>query len=155
MDAVLGQIDDALIRLRRLWATPRRRIEFQRDVGEGVPLSHVLVIDAVTRIDDLREVTIGAVADQLSINESTASRLVDASVRGGLIDRSRSGEDARRAVLTLTEDGRALFDRARRYRHAQLSDLLAGWSTGDRADLARLLGRFADAVHAAPPAADG
>ncbi|MBW3606140.1 MAG: winged helix DNA-binding protein [Actinobacteria bacterium] len=91
--------------------------------------------------------TPGAVAEQLSVNESTASRLVDATVRAGLIDRGRSEHDARRVVLALTEQGRQLCDRALRYRLEYLSDLLDDWSPDDRAAFARLLGRFAEAVH--------
>lgn len=146
-DDALATIDDALIRLRRLWTTPTRRAGLERDVGEGVPMSHVLVVDAVVRAGVDHEVTVGTVADQLSINESTASRLVDATVRAGLVDRGRSLEDARRVVLTLTDDGRRLFDRSVRFRLGYLASLLDSWPSDDRAAFARLLDRFADAVN--------
>lgn len=50
-------------------------------------------------------------------------------------------------MLALTEQGRQLCDRALRYRLEYLSDLLDDWSPDDRAAFARLLGRFAEAVH--------
>lgn len=149
-DDALSAIDDALMQLRRLWTTAHRRTDLRRDVGEGVPLSQVLVVDAVARTAATQEVTVGAVAEQLSVNESTASRLVDATVRAGLVDRGRSERDARRVVLALTEQGRQLGDRALRYRLEYLSGLLDDWSPDDRAALAELLGRFADAVHPRP-----
>lgn len=146
-DDALGAIDDALIRLRRLWAASHRRADLERDIGEGIRLSQVLVVDAVVRVGSTQEVTVGAVADQLSVYESTASRLVDGTVRAGLLDRVGSSQDARRVVLLLTDGGRQLFDRALEYRLAYLAGLLDEWSPEDRADLARLLGRFADAVN--------
>lgn len=143
----LAAIDAALMALRRLWTTPRRRADLQRDVGEGVPMSHVLVVDAVARSGG-RELMVGTVAEQLSINESTASRLVDATVRAGLVDRHRSAQDARRAVLTLTDDGRQLHHRSVQFRLDYLDSLLGDWSPDDRAAFACLLGRFAAAVDA-------
>lgn len=145
-DDALVAIDAALMRLRRLWTTPRRHTDLQRDVGEGVPMSHVLVVDAVARSGD-DEVTVGTVAEQLSINESTASRLVDATVRAGLVHRGRSSQDSRRAVLTLTDGGRQLYHRSVEFRLGYLGHLLGDWPPDDRATFARLLSRFADTVN--------
>lgn len=148
----LPTIDAALMRLRRLWVTPRRRADLERDVGEGVPMSQVLVVDAVARAHDAdptAEVTVGTVAEQLSVSESTASRLVDGTVRAGLAERHRSAADARRAVLSLTGAGDAVVERALRYRLAHLDRILDGWPAADRHDFARLLARFADVVDGA------
>lgn len=146
-DDALVAIDTAVMRLRRVWTTPRRRADLERDVGEGVPMSHVLVVDAVARATD-QEVTVGVVGEKLSIDESTASRLVDATARAGLVDRGRSGQDSRRVVLTLTADGRRLVDRALQFRLGYLAELLGDWSDEDVATFAVLLRRFADAVNA-------
>lgn len=143
---VLASIDAALMQLRRLWTTPHRRADLERDVGEGVPMSQVLVVDAVARGGRIGEVTVGSVADQLSINESTASRLIDATVRAGFAERGRSPADARRAVLTLTASGHQLYDRAVAYRIDYLAGLLGDWTPQDRDAFAGLLRRFADAV---------
>jgi DNA-binding MarR family transcriptional regulator len=142
----LADIDTALMRLRRLWTTPHRRADLERDVGEGVPLSQVLVVDAVARGGHTGEVTVGSVAEQLSIDESTASRLIDATVRAGFAERGRSPADARRAVLTLTPAGRQLYDRAVAYRVDYLAGLLDDWTPWERDVFAELLRRFADAV---------
>lgn len=150
----LATIDTALIRLRRLWTTPQRTSELQRNVGSGVMMSQVLVVDAVARAHegvvetDGGEVTVGSVAEQLSVNESTASRLVDATVRAGMVARHRSVDDSRRTLLTLTTAGEQLFDRAAQFRRSYLEGLLEDWDPADRATFARLLGRFADDVNA-------
>lgn len=149
----LAAIDAALMRLRRLWTTPRRRADLEQDVGAGVSLSQVLVVDAVARAEAGREVTVGSIADLLTINESTASRLVDRTVRAGFVERGRSQADSRRVVLTLTDDGRDLWERSLRHRLSYLDDLLDCWEPGERAQFATLLCRFADAVDDHPGAA--
>lgn len=145
-DDALAVIDASLIRLRRLWSTPQRRADLERDVGEGIPMSSVLVVDAVARLGPAGGATIGAVADNLSVDESTASRLVDGAVRAGLVARQRSDVDARRVALTLTDAGHGLLARASAFRRRHLSAVLGGWTDRDVARFAELLDRFADAV---------
>lgn len=145
-DEALAVIDAALIRLRRLWSTPQRRADLERDVGEGIPMSSVLVVDAVARLSPPGGVTIGAVADHLSVDESTASRLVDGAVRAELVERHRSSVDARRVALQLTDAGQGLLARASGFRQQYLSALLGGWTDRDVARFAELLDRFADAA---------
>jgi DNA-binding MarR family transcriptional regulator len=63
--------------------------------------------------------------------------------------RQRSlAQDSRRAVLTLTGDGRRLYRRSVRFRLDHLESLLGDWTPVDRATFARLLGRFAATANA-------
>ena len=150
MDPTLLALDDALIRLRRLWAAGTPRLG---RAGEAVEMSTVLVVDAVQRLTERApavEATVAVVADRLDVAASTASRLVDRAVAAGVVRRTRSATDPRRAPLTLTAEGRALAARATRFRLAYLTDLTTDWSEPDRRRLAQLLGRFAAAVHERP-----
>ena len=127
MDGPLHEIDDALVRLRRLWSTAPR----------GPDMSSVLVVEACAR----RSVpsTVGEVARFAGVEHSTASRLVERAVRAGYVERAADG---RRAALRLTASGRELRERAVAFRTAWLAGVLEEWPEADRALFARLLGRF-------------
>lgn len=150
MDATLLALDEALIQLRRLWSAGTPRLG---RAGEAVEMSTVLVVDAVQRLaegDPPTEATVAAVADRLDVAASTASRLVDRAVAAGVVRRTRSAADPRRAPLVLTADGRALAARATGFRLTYLRTLLEDWSDADRRTFAELLTRFAAAVHTHP-----
>ncbi|MFG2006760.1 MarR family winged helix-turn-helix transcriptional regulator [Spirillospora sp. NPDC048911] len=101
------------------------------------------------------EVTVGAVAERLEIDPSTASRLVGHAIDAGLVSRRPSPVDARRANLGLTDAGMRVKQVADRFRRAYLGELMTGWSEEDREDFARLLTRFADAAARCPMDFDG
>ena len=151
-DATLRRLDDALLRLRRLWAPPPAAsfaVETGAD-GARVAMSTVLVVEACGQAAG--EVAVTDVARFLAVEHSTASRLVERAVRGGYVSRGRSATDARRVALTLTGSGRALRERAIGFRTQWLRDTIPGWDGQEVAELAGLLARFADDVgRAAPP----
>lgn len=153
MDDV-ARIDEALLRMRRLWTHAVRPEVLAGDFHGRVELSHVLVVDAVRRGEGSGgEVTVRRVADELDVERSTASRLVDFAARAGWVRTSSSATDARRTVVELTRAGRQLEEHARRFRRDHVARLLGGWSEADVRDLARLLDSFATAAAANPPRA--
>jgi DNA-binding MarR family transcriptional regulator len=150
---VLNQLDDALIRLRRLWQTPSiTRVLIEPD-GSPLEMSTVLVTDAINRslhASPPTAVRVGDIAERLDVAPSTASRLVDRAVRAGMVSRGRDSADNRHVTLTLTPSGSALLGRALTFRTQYLEQVLTGWPRDDVATLARLLDRFAAAVHTHP-----
>ena len=148
----LRVLDEALVRLRRLWAASRAHVV--DDLGRRVEMSSVLVVEACARAEpDTGEVTVGDVAAFLDVEPSTASRMVDRAATAGLVLRTASRVNARRAALVLTDDGRALRARATAARLGWLGEVVAEWPREDVHVLASVLTRFADAVAAAPPPA--
>ena len=143
----LGALDEALVRLRRLWTASRAHVV--DDLGARVEMSSVLVVEACAR-SSAAETSVGDVAAFLDVEPSTASRLVDRAARAGLVRRTASDVDARRSALVLTEAGRALRTRAVAARLDWLGGVVQDWSEQDVSALAEALGRFADAVGAAP-----
>lgn len=127
MDAVLQEIDDALVRMRRLWSSAPR----------GPDMSSVLVVEACAR--RRAPSTVGDVARFAGVEHSTASRLVERAVRAGYVERAADG---RRAALLLTARGEELRERAVAFRTEWLAGVLAAWPDADRARFAQLLGRF-------------
>lgn len=139
-------IDDAFLRLRRLWAASRHRV-----VDDGVlavEMSSLLVIEACARQAERgREANVSDVAFLADVAPSTASRLVDVAEAAGLLTRARSAHSARRTALVLTEEGVALRTRAVAIRQRWLREQLADWDAADVQQFGRLLQRFADQLH--------
>jgi DNA-binding MarR family transcriptional regulator len=167
-NSVLVKIEAALFHIRRVWAKPEiiRKLRDQGPSGRPVQTSSLLVVYAVAQLsggDDgcgasppaerAEDVTVGAVAERLSIDPSTASRLVGHAIDAGFIARRPSPRDARRANLQLTDAGRRLKTVADRFRRAYLAELLADWTEAERAEFARLLTRFTRAAVQAPMSA--
>jgi DNA-binding MarR family transcriptional regulator len=160
----LMAVDEALVRLRRLWTASRAHV--LDELGERVEMSSVLVVEACARAEGAgaegagaeatgAAVTVGDVAAFLDVEPSTASRLVERARRAGLVTRTASPGDGRRAALVLTPSGRALQARAASSRRAWLGAVVADWSDDEVLALARLLHRFSAAVSAAPGPAAG
>ncbi|MER5319976.1 MarR family winged helix-turn-helix transcriptional regulator [Streptosporangium roseum] len=143
-------IDVALFRLRRIWARPLRSRKIA-DPQRPVQLSNVMVVHAVHKLSlDVPEVTVGAVAEQLDVDPSTASRLVNDAIGAGFVEREASEVDARRARLVLSGRGRRVLEVVVHYRRTYLDGLIADWDEADREAFARLLTRFAEAAMAHP-----
>jgi DNA-binding MarR family transcriptional regulator len=148
IDASVTEIERAAFQLRRLWAKPHLLQRLREQCGQGgrpIQLSSLLVIHAIAGHGE-GEVTVGAVADYLDIDPSTASRLVGHAIDAGFVSRGSSPVDARRARLRLTESG----DRVRRltdeFRRRFIAQLVADWTDDERRVFAGLLGRFASAA---------
>jgi DNA-binding MarR family transcriptional regulator len=148
----LQVLDEALVRLRRLWTASRAHVV--DDLGRRVEMSSVLVVEACARAEStLAEVTVGDVAAFLDVEASTASRMVERATAAGLVLRTPSRVDGRRAALRLTDSGRGLRARATAARLGWLGAVVAQWPPEDVHVLASVLTRFADAVAATPPPA--
>ncbi|MFJ2033423.1 MarR family winged helix-turn-helix transcriptional regulator [Streptosporangium sp. NPDC087985] len=143
-------IDVALFRLRRIWARPLRARR-PGDPHRPVQLSNVMVVHAVHKLSlDVPEVTVGAVAEQLDVDPSTASRLVNDAIGAGFVEREESEVDARRARLVLSERGHRVLEVVIHHRRIYLDGLIADWDEADREVFARLLTRFAEAALVRP-----
>ena len=93
-DPALARIDAALMNLRHLWHAPGSR---QPSGGDGVELSTIWVVEALSHADD--GLTITELATALDVAQSTGSRLVERAVAAGMVQRGASATDARRVVL--------------------------------------------------------
>ncbi|WP_448608449.1 MarR family winged helix-turn-helix transcriptional regulator [Geodermatophilus sp. URMC 60] len=150
----LRVLDEALVRLRRLWAASRAHVV--DDLGRRVEMSSVLVVEACARAEPgTAEVTVGDVAAFLDVEPSTASRMVERAAAAGLVLRVASTVNGRRVALRITEAGRELRARATAARLGWLGGVVADWPGEEVHALATALTRFADAVAATPASAGG
>ncbi|WP_245570348.1 MarR family winged helix-turn-helix transcriptional regulator [Microbacterium luticocti] len=89
--------------------------------------------------------SVGEIAERIGVDQPRASRLVQQSVKLGLVRREADPDDARRTRVVLTDEGARLLRGFRGYRRAAVDEALAGFSDAERAELARLLTKLADA----------
>lgn len=94
--------------------------------------------------------TVSTVAAALHVDQPRSSKLVTAAVEAGLVRREADQADGRRAPLVRTQAGRALTDEVHRFRRFIFAAAMADWPDADRAEFARLLTRFVEALSTLP-----
>ena len=91
-------------------------------VGNAVTVSQLRVLMLVATRP---EVNVAAVATDLGVHRSNATRVVDRLVRAGLLARVPDPRDRRRLVLELTDGGRRLTAAVDDHRRAEIASVLA------------------------------
>ncbi|MEU5644986.1 MarR family winged helix-turn-helix transcriptional regulator [Streptomyces milbemycinicus] len=105
------------------------------------------VLDAIEAAEQSgAPATVSGVAAALAVDQPRASKLVAGAVEAGLVRREADQADGRRALLVMTEAGRALTDEVRRFRRSVFAEAMAEWPEADRAEFARLLTDFVGAL---------
>ena len=135
----LDELDDALVAVRHVLQRPAYRRRITAGTG-AVELATLRLLRAVQRWPGAP--SIGDVAEVLIIDPSTASRMVDRALAGGLLDKRACADDGRRARLHLTEQGDAVLAAATRQRRTVLAEVTADWDTDDLQRLVGLLGEL-------------
>jgi len=90
--------------------------------------------------------SIGELARMTHTDQSSVSVVVSRLVEGGLVERKRSPDDARRAELSLTARGRAAAKRGGPSGQAQLLEALSRLPAARRTALARELAGLVEAM---------
>lgn len=112
--------------------------------GAGLELSHLDMLSLVRRLSHTQEVTVGALAEQMRLDHSRVSRVVADLVKRGVLRREASQEDARRTLVTLTDEGIAWLDRMNVVKHEVIGQILSDWSQEDLELFADLYERFVE-----------
>mgnify|MGYP001066405218 CR=1 FL=1 len=89
--------------------------------------------------------SVSELAEAIGVDQPRASRLVQQGVDHGLVRREADPDDARRTRIVLTEIGSAIVRRFRDARRGSIDEALASFTDAERAELARLLVKLADA----------
>lgn len=110
----------ALLDLSRVLMGITLRAVAAAPVALTVPQHRVLLTIAA---DGPRRV--GTLADDLGVNQSNASRIVDRLVSQGLVHRTRDREDGRASLVDLTREGHDVLDAVGEHRLAALLDVVA------------------------------
>ena len=89
-----------------------------------------------------------ALAEALRLDKSTTSRVVDALVRKGYVEKGADADDARALSLRVTRKGRALYERIDGELIAQQAELIRGLDAEVRAGATEIIRRLARAAEA-------
>jgi len=136
-------IDRTMMQIRNSMARRSLGRMALRDLGIDIETADLDIISAVEAgpAGD-SEVTVGMVAERLSIDPSRASRIVADAVDKGLVRRVASQADARRIGLELTDTGKSHAAAIRAYKWSLFAQTLGEWPEEDLVTFARLFDRF-------------
>lgn len=107
-------------------------------------VAHVLVLEAIDAASSADAAKIDAVAAELGLDRSNASRLLTAAVSAGLVTKTVSRQDARRTEIAFTHSGAQMLGDARAWQEQKFAELTAEWSAADARRFASYLIRLAD-----------
>lgn len=137
------KLGGALIDLIGLLNSPQRDEALLREAG--VRLDRAL-FPLLVRLGVRGELGVGELAEQAGRDHTTVSRQLAKLESLGLIERCESRADRRTRAARLTGEGKRMVRAITLARRRLLSEALADWSEADRAALADLNRRFADAL---------
>ena len=145
---IASDIDQIGRTMSRYRVLAKSRIISRLVIGKTVPDLDIGYIDIVELIGRCsrngEEVTVGTVAEYMCIDPSRASRAVSSLVDRELVRRGVSQEDARRAVIFLTEKGQSLLSDKIQVKLDLIEKLVANWPEEDVSRFAELYSRFLD-----------
>ncbi len=136
----LDALDGSLLGVRRVFQRPGYRRRLLERVAGDVELATLRLLRAVQRAEDPPSVR--AVAETLTIDPSTASRVVGRAVASGHLERRTCSDDRRRARLHLTASGRRLLDRVTARRRELLAEVTDAWGAEELDQMIELLSRL-------------
>jgi MarR family transcriptional regulator, 2-MHQ and catechol-resistance regulon repressor len=140
-----GPGDDALIttfgRLLEVQSRLERRLGADLEARCNLPHAWFEVLLRLGRSEDDR-LTMGSLAEQISLTTGGVTRLVDRMQAAGYVERVPCPTDRRVSYAALTDAGRAKLDEAARVHGTNLRAVFAAFSDADRSRLDALLDRL-------------
>lgn len=101
---------------------------------------HVLVAEAVGALTGRGiAASVNAVAHEIGIDQSGASRLIKSATEAGYLVMQPSRSDGRRREASLTSAGRSMLKQARHWQERVFDELAAGWSEQRRREFQRAM----------------
>lgn len=134
----------ALFHFVRHWA--RRPVTAAARADQG---RLVLVCEAVHALSQRgTPATVNAIAHEIGVDQSGASRLVTSAAAAGHLVMAASPTDGRRREASLTPAGRSMLDQAHRWQEEIFAQLTTGWSDKRRRDFQQAITDLMDRSHA-------
>lgn len=132
-DALVMELEREFVLLSRLLVAIRSKYRYQLERAHYV----ILIL-----LEDKGPLPIGAIAQNLLLDNSTASRQIAAMERMGLAERADDPQDQRRAIVRSTDKGRELMADMRVRRIGDTEFIISDWAEEDRECFTRLLKTF-------------
>lgn len=107
--------------------------------NDGYGPSFYLHLETMRYLGETETADMHDVADYLRITAPSATGIVNALVKQGLVTRKPDAEDRRRVLLTVTAKGIRTLDEACERRQAAFARVMEPLNSADRKELARIL----------------
>lgn len=128
---------------RELRRGSAQRAMRERLYGDLLEPGQVDALDVVISTGGCR---MAELADGLRVDRSTATRVVDRLVGGGVVDRRSATGDGRGVQVVATARGLTLYEKLSERRRQMLFSVLETFDASDRNALAELLERLVDGI---------
>ncbi len=138
-----GSGHEAFIESLRRFSRAQQRAKARRRCGTGedaLSLPQALLLSGLLHEPEL---TVGTLAEQAMVSNPTATRMLDALERAGLVQRRKCERDRRAVLVSLTEEGRGVVEDSWSDLHDGLTRASAALSDSERREATRLLDRLA------------
>lgn len=131
---------DAVLTASRLLVAVSARSIAAVDESITIPQFRLLVV-----LDTRGPMKVTSLAEQLAVNPSTVTRMVDRLVAAGLVGREANPASRRELVVTLTDTGSAVVREVTRRRRAEITRIVGRMPVTTRRGLIRALNAFTEA----------
>ncbi|WP_432898696.1 MarR family winged helix-turn-helix transcriptional regulator [Micromonospora matsumotoense] len=109
----------------------------------------VLVCEAVQALSQRGiPATVNAIAHDIGIDQSGASRLIKSATAAGYLAATASPADGRRRETSLTPEGRSMLDQAHRWQEDIFAQLTTDWNDTKRRDFQQAMTDLMDRSYA-------
>ncbi|WNV89532.1 MarR family transcriptional regulator [Umezawaea sp. Da 62-37] len=142
MEDNLATVEHAMVEIRR--RQTRRALARTAPAHDPAAFDVLDVIEAAERTD--QPATVTTVATDLAVDQPRASKLVARAVTAGLVERIADQQDGRRAFLRRTDAGRDASAQVHATRQKAFDQAMHDWTDAERAEFARLVLQFANAL---------
>jgi DNA-binding MarR family transcriptional regulator len=95
---------------------------------------------------NIEPLTMGELSSQLDVPMSTATRIVDGLVRGGMVERVNDPNDRRVVRVGMSKTGRDLYEAGMAYNKQRITKLLKGFTAEEQTQLLTLMNKLFDAL---------
>jgi len=135
-DAVLG-LESQLWLLGRRFR--QRTLEVAHEISPGLGLNRYAVLESLAQRGPTRQ---GDLAENVALDKTAMSRLVQELLELGLVERHQDPADARALLVDLSPTGREQMARIRAGRHSVFEARLADWTDEELGQLGDALARY-------------
>lgn len=153
----LLDLDAEMFRLMRILAKGELPAQLLSSNDQGIEASQFQALTAILRLQSGLEgrppceATVGAVAAEMNLDPSRASRIVTELIATGMVRRDVSQTDGRKTVLILTDRATSLLLSLRDLKWTKATQVFSEWTEDEITGFKRLFQRYAAAMKAAYP----
>lgn len=139
------------MRLRPKLIQPEYVVQFKKKMAafrnSGHSEDHEFVFRILMLLSQKEDpLTMSELSSELNVPMSTATRIVDGLVRGGMAERVNDANDRRVVRVGMSRNGRELYEAGIAYNKQRIAKWLQDFSAEEQAELMRLMNKLFDAV---------